>query len=325
MTAVLFLTEGGAGVGLGHLRRCLALAGALADHGIRCKFAVAGGNEAETFVARAGFDVTGVSSFEDLDTIGRVTSSSRAVVIDSYRASEVAFRASRAPVVCLDDLANRTLPVVVVVNAAVNATASMYSSLTDARLLLGPQHALLRREFAQPVARVTKPRVDRVLVTFGGGDAGAVVRAVVGWLPNAFPAAAIDVVAGPFAGDADVGAANVLRDPDMRAAMLDADLAVSAGGQTLFELAATALPAITVTIAANQRDNVSGFAAAGTIRSAGEADDANLERQFIDAARAVADPAEREEMSRRGRLLVDGRGASRVADEIVTLLRKGAE
>ena len=54
------------------------------------------------------------------------------------------------------------------------------------------------------------------------------------------------------------------------------DLAVSAAGQTLYELAQMGVPTIAIQVADNQKDNIEGWLKAGFIHFAGEWDDAKL-------------------------------------------------
>jgi spore coat polysaccharide biosynthesis predicted glycosyltransferase SpsG len=104
----------------------------------------------------------------------------------------------------------------------------------------------------------------------------------------------------------------------MHALMLKADLAVTGGGQTTYELAATGTPAVAICIAENQRVSLKGLAEAGTLEFVGDAVDDDLELKLKSALTGLGgDPKRRQTMSERGQRLVDGRGAERVAQEIV--------
>jgi spore coat polysaccharide biosynthesis predicted glycosyltransferase SpsG len=144
----------------------------------------------------------------------------------------------------------------------------------------------------------------------------------------------IDAIVGPLAAhDASVttrttgesARVTVHRDPaDYRSLMLAADLAVSGGGQTLYELAACATPAVAILIADNQRANIDGLSGAGAVVAAGAAGDADLdERVTGTVAHLLNDPARRLGMGSSGRRAVDGQGAQRVASVIRTLLEGG--
>lgn len=313
MTSLAIVTEGGSRTGLGHLRRCLTLAGALMQKGMTPSFHVSGGEIAETLVTDAGFAVVPYGDIGDAREIA--TLGEDAILIDSYRATEEVFLAcGPKPVIAIDDVADRRLRVAMIVNSTIEAEELSYD--TGARLLLGPRYALLRPEFRAVPERTIREEIETVLITLGGGDQSAMAKEVVGWCRDVLPHARVEVVIGPFSKAASDLDAVLLENPPMREVMLRADLAVSAGGQTLFELAATGTPAIVITTAENQVRHARGFANRGSVILA----DRESGRAAFDRVREAASRAE---MSRRGRELVDGRGAERTASAIVELL-KGA-
>jgi spore coat polysaccharide biosynthesis predicted glycosyltransferase SpsG len=171
--------------------------------------------------------------------------------------------------------------------------------------------------------------VARVLVTLGGADPQSSTLAVVEAVQRALPEADLDVVVGPLFGpvpDLDRRAAadprrlRLHRDlDDLSALMSTADLAVSGGGQTLYELAATGVPTLALCLADNQEPNIAALAGVSLI-SAGRLPEvaADRFRRVEEGCRQLAaDPALRERMSDSGRSLVDGQGAVRVADAIL--------
>ena len=99
--------------------------------------------------------------------------------------------------------------------------------------------------------------------------------------------------------------------------MLQADLAVSAAGQTLYELAHVGCPVVAVRMAENQEGQMRAFAAAGTLLPGGSVEkDADFSGVRATVGRLLADPAARAAMSAAGRRMVDGGGARRVAEAI---------
>lgn len=330
MTSLLIVTEGGRSVGLGHLRRCVTLAAALTRIGVQPRFRVEGGEAAEALVRDAGFPVEAHADLSDAAELSAWIASSPAegVLIDSYRADEEVFRAC-APkkTIAIDDLADRPLPVDMVVNSTIAAESLDYGRLTRARLLLGPRYALLRPEFEAVPARHARRSIERVMITLGGSDHGTLASSIVRWCAAAAPSAALEVVIGPFFERLELLCALesdrivLLEQPHMRDVMLRADLAVVSGGQTLFELAATGTPAIVITTAGNQVEHARAFADRGTVVLAGRADDPDLPSRFAVAFESARDVPARAQMSRRGRELVDGRGAERTASAIVEILK----
>jgi spore coat polysaccharide biosynthesis predicted glycosyltransferase SpsG len=103
----------------------------------------------------------------------------------------------------------------------------------------------------------------------------------------------------------------------LRELIVAADVAVSGAGMTLYELCASATPAVMMCMADNQRPNFEAFERAGAALGAGGADDAELSASLRAAlGRLATDGALRSALGARGRALVDGHGAQRVARAI---------
>jgi len=101
--------------------------------------------------------------------------------------------------------------------------------------------------------------------------------------------------------------------------MQEADLAVSAGGTTLYELCAVGIPAISYSFADNQLYNVKQFDEDGIIEYAGDARYEDIVANVMNlCARYSADADLREERSLRMQQAVDGKGAGRIAGVILS-------
>lgn len=332
MIRVVIRTEGGAEVGLGHVRRCLTLASALVRLDAQVMFIVNDDTGVMDLIERHGLEVMGIaeSPGQPQPTL-RILADQRASVLvtDSYNIKTEFFSKARGLVqvlVALDDLADRSLPVDIVVNAAIDAEKLRYSTLTDAQLLLGPAFALLRDEFANAPVRSIRSRLERLLVTVGGSDGHNLTGRLVEWARQVLPDEMLEVVIGPFFAEMpEVVKTKMMlhRNPqNMRDLMLACDLALCSGGQTTYELAATGTPAIAIQVVENQIHNLEGFARAGTLVVAGSVDGDDLEHRTKSELQSLAsDAARRAAMSQRGRALVDGRGAARAADAIMELAR----
>lgn len=258
--------------------RCLALAQAWQDAGGVATLACAElpASLAER-LAREKIEVrhldVAVASAADATLTARLADSLSAawIVVDGYRFSPAFLehvRASRRPVLSVDDMAHLDrYPVDLVLNQNLSARRELYRGklLPESGLLLGPRHSLLRREFRRVrLAReplVARPR--RVLVTLGGSDAENHTAAILERLAKRAPSMAVTVLAGaanphvdalralagrmPFPCDVRVNVENVAE------LMAHADAAITAGGSTVWELAALQLPALIGAISEDQR------------------------------------------------------------------------
>lgn len=329
--------DAGEEAGLGHLQRCLSLAEALGRRAAQVFFLAPELDEVRARIEARGFHLLS-SSIDWMEPCSRRAAQSivdaaraqrcDAVITDSYEIRDSHVRALRDAglrVIAIDDLAVEPSSAHVVVNGAAGAAALPYRSFTgDTEFLLGPQFALLPAAFADVPPR-TIGDVDRVLVLVGGSDPnGALARVVqaIDRVPGMFE---IVVVLGPFA-PSDAGATpngcrhNVrfVRAPrELLPLMRDADLAVSAGGHGLYELAALGTPTVAIRIADSQSHNVTQLAAHGVVRDGGRLGDAALGRRLAAAVTELLDKSLRAEMSRAGRQLIDGRGAARVAEAVL--------
>jgi spore coat polysaccharide biosynthesis predicted glycosyltransferase SpsG len=312
----------------------LNLARALQSLGSECRFIVNQDQAVQDYLKRYGFDglTVGDDDIADLQQTLKIAARLKAdvLVIDSYEVREDCFSKLRGPViVVIDDLADRALPVDVVVNGAPLAHELRYQTASRTRLLLGPEYVLLGDGFSGLPERFIKPQVERVLITVGGMDQNALTPRLIRWVREALPAAELDVVAGPFFGDEAVKQTHALAEADAAVAvwtdppsvcklMMESDLAVAGGGQTTYELAATGTPAVAIRLVDNQTGNLKGFSSRGVLDWIGDSHDADLQAKLQAAIRRLAgDPGTREKMSRAGRQMVDGRGAFRVAKAIL--------
>jgi len=328
-----FFTSGGRSIGFGHIRRCLSLAQALQNLNIESVFLFHGDSEIVDVVVAAGYQVELLSSEQDLQDSIRYCREHHVnvVVVDSYSLSTAGLwrlRDAIGYVAVLDDLADRDMPVDLVINGSAGAERLCYRGMPNTAYLLGPRYLVLRKEFSDVPIGPIADSVARVLITVGGSDQNGLTRRLMRWTSRAVASVRQDIVVGPLFEHVDdlkaeartLGEATVLHENsrDIRSLMLASDLALCAGGQTAYELAATGTPAVAVRTAKNQTINLEGLRSAGSLIWAGDVEDQDLEAKVTCELLSLAqDASRRAEMSRAGRMLVDGLGADRVAQALM--------
>lgn len=296
---VRILTEAGSAEGLGHLVRCVALYDAFAERGCHCRLVVEG--EAPMHVV--GEREVRVDCWRSSEAACAAVEGADIAVIDSYHADTAVYAAVAEQVraaVYLDDTARLPYPAGFVVNGNPEASALPWDGAMEATPLLGITYQLLRREFVGLPLRATRPHVSHILVVAGGTDATGVGDRLVSAAGLAFPGSELDTVSEPRSAE------------EMRDAMLSADVALSAAGQTLYELAATGTPTVALAVADNQVPQARALERAGALLFAGSADALHVEHRLTEACGVLNEPTTREKMSVAAARLVDGRGAERV-------------
>jgi spore coat polysaccharide biosynthesis predicted glycosyltransferase SpsG len=101
-----------------------------------------------------------------------------------------------------------------------------------------------------------------------------------------------------------------------------ADIAVVAGGVTLYEACAIGTPVVATAVVPAQRPAIAGFARAGAALDGGRIGTmprASARQVATLVATLVKDEAARRGLAANGRRLVDGNGAARVARQIARL------
>lgn len=312
--------DAGPGVGLGHVTRCTGLALALRRQGmIPVMLNAAGLSLTPHYSAlalaeiRCDIDVSALH-----DAMMRVGAA--ALVADSYRLDREALRRAVAgtKLVWFDDTATQPLLADMVVNGSPAAAALPYALPAACVGLLGADYQVVRPGL---VARDRNGPVRRLLVTYGGADPKHVGPRLAEILPDSV---AVDFVVGPFA-DIPTKLPSHVRVHKAPADLLDlihqADLALCAGGQTLFELAAAKLPSICMGIGEDQRPNLEMLSRQGAILFGGWADSADFADHLRQALnRGLADESLRQSLAQRAHRLVDGQGADRIALAIKKML-----
>ncbi|MBN2582397.1 MAG: UDP-2,4-diacetamido-2,4,6-trideoxy-beta-L-altropyranose hydrolase [Planctomycetes bacterium] len=328
-------------MGVGHLVRSLALAQAWTDAGRQAVMATAGDPRRwDALVAGQGIEMLGTErepgSAEDAkETIDLARSRGAAwVAVDGYHFGHDYQRAVRDAglrLLAIDDYGHADrYEADIVLNQNVYADESYYTDREPTtRLLLGTRYALLRRPFAayRDWRREIPAVARRVLVTLGGGAADRVMTTVIEALAQAdIEGLEAKVVVGASAerlaklgpaAERSGGKVRLVQAADeMPQLMAEADVAVSAGGSTSWELAYMGLPTVAVVLSDNQRPVVRRLARDGVVEDLGSPSGLTGRSIAATLVSLMRSLERRREMSCRGRRLVDGLGAARVVDHM---------
>ena len=337
---VLFAPAAGPEIGGGHVMRGLALAEALQARGAEVAFAVPPwGERLIARLAAQSVRVHPLARSGDAAAISAALEAVRpdALVLDDYaldaRATEILARPGLTRVV-IDDLAERAHACDLLVDPGYARSAADYAGRVPehATVLAGPRYALLRSGFGR-VAPARPPRraVERIFVSFGLSDVGAIAARAVERLRPRAPYARFDVALASDA--ASLPRLRVLAErdeglvlhPDAREVatlMQAADMAVGAGGSATWERCALGLPTLAVVVADNQRSTIAGLADAGVLLAV-DAAARGFEIALEAAFDRLADPGLRARLQSASRAVCDGQGAARVAEALLALCARG--
>lgn len=337
---VVIRADGGPRIGYGHLVRSRALAEVFLDQGHRVTCATTTPNNVRD-VYPAGVNVYSLTSETERTIFPEWIKAKEPEVVltDSYEIDLEYQRSIRGETSCLGVIMDETRHEVcadVLVNGNLYVSSLEYEYQTpEPNWCLGPDYLPLRKEISnlaqRPVQLCDPP--ERAIITMGGSDVAGlspmVLRSFEGMSLR------VDVILGPGFSkrqaeeiysvarelSTDI---QVLRDPnDLPNRMYQADIGVSTASTTIYEFLALGTPIVCLPVVNNQNPiarvlNERDLATV-LIRKA----DISAFRRAIEDY--MADRELRRDRSERGQELVDGRGADRVATEVVGFATESAK
>jgi UDP-2,4-diacetamido-2,4,6-trideoxy-beta-L-altropyranose hydrolase len=340
-------------MGIGHVMRCVALAQSWQERGGKALFISHCESDAlQKRISAEGFDLITLENphpdpldcnltLATLKALNNEDSNQKAwLVVDGYHFDadyQKRVKDAGHKLLCIDDYGHAAdYYADLILNQNISADELFYNHREPyVELLLGTRYALLRREFQswRGWQRKIPTTARKVLVSLGGADPHNVTLKVIHALKQVdVPGMEVRIVSGPA--NPHLGALRVAidRDPDIQL-LTDitnmpefiawADIAVSAGGSTCWELAFMGLPNIVIVTADNQRGNAEALGTRQININLGWHQDISLEGIAEELEQLMMNAEQRSWMSERGQKLVDGDGGRRlsriIADEALYL------
>jgi UDP-2,4-diacetamido-2,4,6-trideoxy-beta-L-altropyranose hydrolase len=323
-------------IGSGHIMRCLALAEAWQDSGGIVRFILADSSPSlEQRLLSESIEISHIVS-----SPGSIEDSAETIliarhynidwlVLDGYHFNsdyQKRIKESGQNLLVVDDYGHADhYSADIILNQNHYAEGSLYKSVEPyTQMLLGTDYVLLRKEFLKwsGTRRIIPTTARKVLVTLGGSDPDNVTLSVITALKqiriNNLEAV---IVAGGINQNSGILLENLADQKgftlktnvrDMPALMAWADIAVSAGGSTCWEMLFMGLPNIIIIIAENQRLIAEDLQCSGLARNLGHYNKCTGEHLFytLDNAMRVRPTKNTEYIVGSG--IVDGNGGKRV-------------
>lgn len=253
-------------------------------------------------------------------------------MLDTPGPDMAALRALGVPIVSFDDRGDGRFDADLLINVLV-AEPDRARLLQRTALMEGPGYVVLDPVYAEANAALEPRTVDgsrRVFVATGGGDAAGLTVKVASALGRIGDLERVEFVCGPafpFRADLDrvLAGAPWAHEvytglPNLIGRYAECDLAVVAGGLTMYEVCCVGAPALAVCQPIDHQLELADILSQeGAMQTVGYGLDAS-EDTIAGAVQALMDNVElRRAMSRRGPAMVDGRGTERVARAIAEM------
>ena len=333
---IVFRVDSSSQMGVGHLMRCLTLADELEKQNHNATFICRKlkGNLIKSIEHRVlilpvdkdfqsdDLYLSWLGATQEQDakqTIQVIHDNADLLIVDSYALDEVwhkQLKPHAKKIMVIDDLADREFDCDVLLNQNLASKQGDYQGKlpSDCELLLGCEYALLRPEFAAFRKRALEKRkktqeIKNILISMGGSDKKNITYNVLQQLNDGFNIVVVlssaslhremimDYVKGK---NIEV----IINADNMAELMLDADLAIGAGGSTSWERCCLGLPTLLFVTAENQKviaENLERLGAVMIVRSL--KDDLQMIVSNFDLWRT---------MSEKSQAICDGFGVKRI-------------
>lgn len=323
-------TEASPQIGMGHFMRCFAIAEAARGRGIEVTYLLNEMGEAVTArlaqISARGIAIDGAlggaADFMAMGALGLTRDDW--LLIDSYAATEdyIALQKNAARVAVIDDLnALDRFDCDLLINPAQSARTIDYERKTRARQLLGPDYALIRREFLNSSVRGGTD--GAITIMFGGSDPAQLSGRCAEAIHAALPGVEIRLVAGP----ANIHTARLAElaerleglrlfiSPERVATVLAGSaLVITAAGGSIGEVAAIGLPALVLVVYDNQAAVLKACPFPVVDARKGLPDDLGAR-----VAELMNDPDRRSEIAQKAHAVVDGLGPERIVEAMLNV------
>ncbi|MNJ96135.1 UDP-2,4-diacetamido-2,4,6-trideoxy-beta-L-altropyranose hydrolase [compost metagenome] len=344
-------------IGTGHLMRCLTLADELMMHDMHsCFISRHMPIHLRDLITNKGHEFVFLDTMQDDSVLGNlahskwlgisqeadardtmVALSSRVwdwLVVDHYGLDiswERLLRNLVRRILVVDDIADRQhdCDVLVDQNLYVDMDRRYNDKVPeDCDLLLGPQYALLRKEFRHLREQMRPGRtcVKNLLVFFGGVDAdnctGRVIDALSGMNLTGVHISVVIGAQQPFREQIEVtcrkyGFICYIQTDRMAELMAEADLAIGAGGSSCWERCCVGLPALLVSLADNQIEIAKALDLSGVCSYVGTFNMASTSVLRDAIGNLLISPEKVNRLSQKAFSIVDGLGATRVSQVMI--------
>jgi spore coat polysaccharide biosynthesis predicted glycosyltransferase SpsG/RimJ/RimL family protein N-acetyltransferase len=317
---VFFVTELLLKSGMGHFTRCHSIADAFWKRKIKCEFIVA--TDLPELKKNENYTYKEIDWIKNSGQLLPALKCASIVFVDSYHISQNIFTLLNETfrhLAFLDDENKTTYPRGFVINGNLIADSLKYEPKENIKYLLGQNFQPLRKEFWEHEKRGTKAELKDILITLGGTDSSSFINALAKEINSMFPGINLHILSNrtiPSIIENCTWYSN-LTSLEMLRLIKNCDLAISAAGQTTYELAATQTPGILVKLAENQSLNIESWCRNGYFEFAGSVNEEETIPNILMFIESHSDPGKRTESSVRLQKQFTTTGSRNIVTEIL--------
>jgi len=343
--AALIRVDGSKSIGLGHISRCMSLAGCLRKNKIKVVFLTKRYNKkVSSLVADNDYRIVllepDLTVEEEISLIKEIIGKEKSRImildldnsktfptLDIYHHYLKRLQDLSVYRVAIEGLEDYLYPSDMVIVPYLGAEKLKLQEISGSKYLLGAKYFVFREEFAEEKANVNK-EVHNILITMGGGDPLDFTTKAVRALASLDISLHLNIVIGPFTKVSEHKIRRALsgcavsyeitkNTKNMARLMSKADIAIINSGLTKYETSVLGLPGVVLSNSAEHAEIMREFAAYGSVLHLGEGNKVSTRELAQAILSLMNDYDRRKKMAQAGRALLDTKGVERIVFEIL--------
>lgn len=329
-------------MGIGHIMRCISLAQAWEKSGGEVTFISASKfNNINELICKNGFDLVKINYFyphpsdikNTIDIINRSLGKKCWVVTDGYHFSpdyHEQIRKNGNNLLVIDDVGKFDYKFAnIILNQEPNYNFFKKKYNKNSILLLGIKYLLIRKEFLEyNRSNIFSKKCNNILITIGGTDPNKVTTSILKSICENKASFDIKIILGLNSSQAqeinsiiekNYKKVKIIENTNFMPEMMEwADLAITNGGTTTWELGFMGTPFIAIAVAKNQINTVNQIGKLEIGKSLGWFEDVS-EYEYSKTINAlIKSYPKRIKYSQNGKKIIDGAGADRVVKALLS-------
>jgi UDP-2,4-diacetamido-2,4,6-trideoxy-beta-L-altropyranose hydrolase len=324
MGSIFILTEGGENIGMGHISRCLSLYQAFQEKGYKSQLIINGDKSIESLIKATNYlRLNWISSKSEILSI---VDNADIIIIDSYNCPLEIYNSLSG--VCkiaayIDDNVRLEYPKGVVINGVIGSEELDYSKRDDIIYLLGEQYSFLRNDFWDVPQKIIAKDVNSIMVTCGGNDLNGLSLRILKQLVKDYPSVKKNFILkninlkglAYFEKHASIYIG--INASQMKDLMIKSDIAISAAGQTTYELCRVGTPFVAINTATNQTFSINNFYKRGLVNPAILPNDQEFELKLSKQLCTLTSFGFRKRLSQKMQLTITGKGSISIVEYLI--------
>ena len=328
---IFILTEGGKNKGMGHISRCLSLYQAFESKGYSSQLIVSG--DSSILMTLQGTDYLRLEWINKPSEILSIVNKADIIIIDSYYCPldlyhKFANRCKKA--IYIDDNIRIEYPEGIVINGVMCGEKLNYPKTKNITYLLGQDYAFLRKDFWDVPIRKINKEINSIMIMVGSNDINGlsfrILKSIIAKFPKAEKTIVLYNGETPYLEYFNDNSTVYfdLTSSEMKAIMIKSDIAISAAGQTTYELCRVGTPFVAINTADNQSYSINCFKNNGLIRQVIQNNDSELKKKILLELDKLSDYHLRKAISQKMQKSITGKGPLTVIEYLLQNFHKNS-